>query len=212
MAMYIDPNRPHEFLQSPNSEVLFEGFHATTYGLHQAGWDLSAHEDFDLHSGYKCIALAGRHPCGLEFITHKTRMDHRDHAMLARDREFLEFHQFRTGTGLGFKFHVARISEKIEWVYHRMPPPAYISAWSESDKFAPIDPTPSTEQRWTLAESSVFRKLKGDVDIYVPNHSVSELLKMIKDKQAPEQKEIRERARKNEMRQKNEIKCQLIAI
>lgn len=147
-------------------EVFFSGFRANTYGLQQAGWEVSAHQDFE----YMRIRLALRH------------RDRQLYAVTdAVDYNFMDVH----GRGGLPQFRVVQMSSKIEVVMH-----------DDFRGFRAVDTSPqyTTTERKSIEDFGIFATpLVRTEEIIVAPADVSELMEQIRRLQSPEQKAIRDR-------------------
>lgn len=145
------------------------GWTSDTIQLARAGWQISAREDHRMNR----MSLAIRHPEGdlhgiSDFIDPKYEKRQMSHMHLS----------FRLQLARRIDFRV--VGE-------------FAHGWS------PVDPYPSysSEGIYSLEDLAWFRKLpEPDNDIIVTPPSMEEILKMALDHQAPKQKELREKARR----------------
>lgn len=199
----------NHIVKSPITHVNFAGFRSTTYELSRNGWAISAYEQMDYSKGYdRVIQLAMKHEGGLVLMSsaYMTDMDSMTRSLPTFD----------------FNVMAASVESRSSFMVRR-PDPISIDVMDRS--FAPIDCVPENTSidlsSINFDEFCLFKPLNDMTTIYVPKATEAELMKIILEKQAPKQKEIRERRRKEGLRNgvadcarnsNDLIKAQLIAI
>ena len=168
--------------------VNLAGYESDTHRLQKAGWALSVRNVEDRGHGFGSIELAMQHRAlRLHAITHPLSL---------RD---LFFARPDASTVLAFfsaaQFNVAAIAPEIQMQIMTTP---------SASAFTAIDATPQwgRAERVDLSKLGMFRTLavSEELDFYVPEKSVAELLEIIRQKQEPIQAEIREKHRRSAMR------------
>lgn len=172
--------------------VHFCGWVTTLPALQQAGWELSAEQDF-VGMG---VRIAMRHSdWQLRAVTESVDFNFFDHYSIARARPM--------------DFHIAHFASTL-----------YAVAEGDFTRFAPIDAMPqfiSTERK-SIDDFGIFATpLARTEEIIVDPHDVMALLERIKDLQRPEQAALRERNRARERRldqpiQRQSFHAQILSI
>ncbi|QBQ99239.1 hypothetical protein [Paraburkholderia pallida] len=180
----------HRVLSLPH-RVHFCGWVATLPALQQAGWELSAEQDFHRYG----VRIAMRHrDLQLRGITNTIEFDFYDRSPF-RDRPL--------------DFSIAYMASALHVVTN-----------DNVSAFSPIDAMPqfiSTERK-SIDDFGIFATpLARTEEIIVDPHDVMALLDRIKDLQRPEQAAIRERNRSRERRldepgQRTQFHAQILSI
>jgi len=162
--------------------IWFAGWHSTLPALQQAGWELSAEQDFNWLS----VRIAMRHrDFGLHAVTEKV------------DCRFFDRHEY----GRTFDFRVVFMANDLK-----------IQIMNDNfSAFSPIDAMPqflNTEIK-SIEDFGIFATpLARTEEIIVEPETVMSMLEKIKSMQSPEQAAIRERNRSRERRQGEPIQRQ----
>lgn len=184
------------FLQSAPVKVRFAGWESTTHQLQAAGWQLAIRREFDLSMRPDLsIQLALKHEQARLFaLARPLTMDIseiHEHLSMGREQGFINFMKDKY-----FEvFCVAPdiVERQIVPTHNYMP-----------SSFMPIDASPQytdlKTKDFSLEDLAIFRPLNPDSEIVVHPSMIPELLGKIRNAQAPKQKEIREKKRKEEMR------------
>lgn len=172
-----------------------------------AGWALSAYERMDERSYDKVIQLSMKHEAGIILMSS---------AYVAK-------YDYMTRALPVFDFNVMAASIESRSSFIAQPRPVEIDI--NPGSFVPIDIVPEMKRidlsRINFEEFCLFRPLNDSATIYVPKATEAELMDLILKKQAPKQAEIREKRRKEGLRNgvidctrtsKDLIKAQIIAI
>lgn len=204
-------------------KVLFQGFESDTVRLQQAGWEISARQAMDEFRYCMTVQLAMRNRrLNLHAVTTVIRLDGRMAHFAANGAMHEIIDYFRS-----LYFEVIGIGSDIEFQSHS---PAIrvmgdfgldeINLKPGSINYFPVDTRPqwiAAPERFKLSDLCLFRKVDGVQEFLVDQASVDDLMNLILKKQAPKQKEIRERARRAEFKRefenfqdRGEIKAQLI--
>jgi len=168
----------------PNFSVYWAGFKAKLYDLHRSGWTVSIDENF--HNRTYSIAIQNHllHVVGLcGHITDDFLMGYKRNPDRARGLRFENIDHFPTlqMQYLSFKVQINIVAD------HRY------STFSRVDG---IDVMPGhTIDLETVLPNNEYVKAP-ESEIVVPEYTIPELMGLIKERQAPRQKEIRERLRK----------------
>lgn len=165
---------------SPLCPVFFAGFESNTYQLQREGWQLAYEHAY----GIDGIRLALKHEkAGLYALTVPVAMS--------------AVHAWRHGDhGATIPFHVQYMGSNAR--LQIIPVRTSMKSWNA------FDATP--EMCWDVRELTFdelipFRPLSADApEIVIPQGNVSELLALALQMQDPKQKEIRERQRKQALR------------
>lgn len=195
------------FLYSPVCEISFAGFRATTLGLQNAGWELSARQGHSPNRAGYDIQLMMNHSGG--GLTMLSSMQMIDYSFLRDKMMSNEMHFDVVGLQVGERsFFMPKVR------------PFEIDFSARS--FNAIDATPSLERidlnKIDLMKFGVFKKINDSANIFLPEKTISELMDDILSKQKPIQDEIRKNRKREEFVQdfnrnpNEEIKVQLIAV
>lgn len=207
------------FLQSAPVKVRFAGWESTTHQLQVSGWQLSIREHLDLYMRPDLsIQLAMKHEQARLFALARPLsidMGEIHEALhLGRFDSFINFMKDKV-------FEVFCVSPTIE--------ERYIiegKAPIEPPKFMPIDAAPQYEKinmgNFSLEDLAIFRPINPDSEIVVHPEIIPKLMEDIRKAQAPKQKEIREKLRKQALREKGnemngynpakDIKAQIVVV
>jgi hypothetical protein len=163
---------------SPVAKVYWAGWESNTYALQRAGWQLAKK---DCYPGHR-YQFAFSHP-QYRFWGLSEPVDMRD-AIMAVTID---------GRRSGYNMPPIVIRHMASDLRIETRDATYDSM------FMPIDATPGIEQVHTIsmADMDIFRIIGDAKEILVPEPNVSELLSQIIEKQAPYQKELREKRRRN---------------
>lgn len=180
-------------------KVFFAGFESDTFRLQRAGWQLSMENTIEMCRDGHTVRLAMKHEqARLYALTNRVPLGSRYLAAVTFGetqavRQFIE----------SVQFDVICVAPAIQFqVIPEMGPMS----------FQAIDATPQFMDRKTvdLETIGMFKPLalSEDVELYVPEKSVPELLELIRQKQEPIQKELREKKRKAAMRE--DVRAQML--
>jgi hypothetical protein len=172
-------------VENPRVDIQWAGWTTDTYGLQQQGWQISVQES---HATME-MRIAIKHPSGLYGWTKGLNlrgfgMDRKSfHSGMAVQLEYL-----------GPDLQMTRRTYHLESI--------------DFDKFQPVDATPGFVETEVMGidDFNIFRPLKKESEIIIPQQNVSELLHKISELQAPKQDEIRKnrrRARDKMLREAN---------
>lgn len=169
----------------PNFSLYWAGFKSTLFDLHRAGWQINSEENIY----NRTLSIAIKNPLlkvvGLCSVDSTFLMQYRQSPERSRGLRFEDNNYFPT-------LQMQYLSFNIE---------IRIVGNSSSDyKFSiveNIDIMPEhTIKLSELLDYKIDYKKYNDSDILVPDYTIPELMQLIKEKQAPRQKEIRERLKK----------------
>ncbi len=201
-------------IRSPAVTVRFAGFTSDTWTLQRNGWQLSCEQGFSPFSADYTVRLALKNEQArlyaltntIELARHWIGM-----AMTGQYREFAENVQ-------KIEFHVQHMSTSMSVV---IPERAqFATAWNAFDALPSYEAIQSKEM--SLDQFCLFKPINHNVDLILDQKSVAEVMAFILKKQAPKQAEIREKLRKEKLREKfgefdgyeptKDIKAQIISI
>lgn len=202
-------------ITSPVTQVNFAGFRASTAMLASKGWAISADQEVCHSHGGTRIQLSLRHESGVMLMSSAFMLDYR--------QVLQEITGFQ---GMNIEFDILGVSLEGRSSFVARPTPVEIDVFaSNKESFYPIDTTPRYEKMdmgtIDFDKFCLFRPLNDMATIYVPKATEAELMELILKKQAPKQAEIRERRRKEGLRNgiadmargsNDLIKAQLVAI
>ena len=159
-------------------ELHWRGWRSDTLTLQKNGWLLSTNEQFNDHSFEKCVRIALRHPSEIygygQFSYPAEYFMERNYLSIAPN----------FSVSMDLAHHIDLISP-----YH-----VDLDA-----RFLPIDAQPSMmefpKDRISLEKVTWFREMP-EKEVFLQEPSFHELMDKILDIQAPKQKELREKARK----------------
>jgi len=183
-------------ISSPVAEVHFAGWRSDTKRLQSAGWEISMQQD---HYG-QSLQLAMRHEkLGLIAVS-----DHVENYEFRRLEPSLSRFPYIFNIVSMSMFGSSQILPQMKFHVHE---PS--SAWS------PIDAEPAFEVDCvvkSLDDLLPFRKIHvpPECELIVDPDSINQMMKRIIDLQAPKQKEIREKARKEKRR--SNVEAQIITL
>ncbi len=174
-------------------KVCFAGFESDTLRLHRAGWKISAEQNLSLRNGMPTVRLAFRHDgLRLTALTDEVVLDRKLYGLIHNEREKL------WGFYGEIVFNVRYVAPEIHIQTHGMMRDMEFS-WKA------VDPVPQMQTyRHNLNDIAMFKTIDvGDgVELYVEEKSVGELLDLIRTKQSVTQKELREKHRKAQERER----------
>lgn len=196
-------------IRSPIVQVNFAGFRSTTAELQRNGWALSAYQDFDCRMAARTVRLMMHHESGGLTMVSKLWLSDMGDIQRVMQNQALP------------PFDVIGVSLDGRSTFVSIPKPLEIDF--QPGMFKPIDAMPSVDRidlsAFDFTKFGVFKPLNESTNIYVEEKSVPELLKLIEEKQAPKQAEIRKKNRTKEFMEQafkespnQHIKAQLIAI
>lgn len=204
--MAISHNEAASYMvASPICEVNFAGFRSTTLDLQNAGWQLAIDEQiYHPHMARRDITLAMKYN-GIQLYAIAT-CDYRifqQHIHAIRNRHIEQ--------APPIIFTVHQVYPEHGRMMITSAPKVVSMMVQESQSFLPFDATPSY-QEVDIKDLSLFRVFDQNNEIIVDNDpSVMDLVDKILAKQAPKQKEIRERLKREQAREefKNSLKPKL---
>lgn len=184
--------------------VYFAGFISDTMTLQKAGWDLSIQQQSFINSPDPQITLAMRLPASgesLYAISHG--------ASIRRWYEEIRRGNYRAYDSI--EFHVQCMGSSPQVQYVTLPRGTGFQKFNSFNAI-PFEVDAPTFKRIPLKDLVPFKTINPDSsEIWIPQDKVNEALERIIELQAPKQKEIRERERKEELRNANtdNIKAQI---
>jgi len=164
-------------------EIYFAGFKSNTYELQQSGWQLSAEQAYEKAA----MRIAMKHEgARLYMLTNWCNYSAWQAAATATARGHYQASALPplTVTAVFADGRVTYMETTHKW------------------NFTPIDAMPqyADTTSYRFEDFVPFKPLNRDAPaIYVPEHTVPELLDLIMQKQDPKQQEIRERMRRESM-------------
>lgn len=187
----------NSYTESPITHVNFAGFRSSTYELSRNGWAISAYERVCESTMDHVLQLSMKHEGG----------------MVLMSSAFMTRYDFMTRTIPKFELKVTAASIDYKSCFFHRPQPIEIEM--NQGAFLPIDVLPKRKEinlsTLNFEDFCIFRPLNDSATIYVPKATEAELMKMILDKQAPKQDIIREK-RKRESLRDGGISCERTSI
>ncbi len=180
------------FFQSRPIEVYFKGFRSDTRTLQAAGWQLSIEQQENTpYRGYKCRLAMQHVESGILMYAHEPIDIDLEVVMCSYVVEAAK----RQLTGPFTVQHVVTNHHDIHLHVVRSGSRFNFQAVDAEPLMMPVDNV-------SLRDLCVFRTITPDSEILVPPQSVPELLAHIQSLQDPKQKEIRERNKKRDARER----------
>lgn len=167
-------------LQSPPMKLHWAGWTSDTWTLQRAGWDVSVSENYDAMTFNLNIQMALRYR-DLYAISARASLPP-GRGNMRYDMDMLR----------EMSINIDQMGADIisrPYVYHTL------LNWSD---FSPVDTRPDYVEvdSQSMRNANIFRKIESANDIVVPEYSVQQLLDMALEMQAPKQREIRDKMRK----------------
>lgn len=190
--------RSEGWISSIPLEVYWEGWRSNTYELQQSGWELAAQQD--------------PYTFGLQIALRNRKIGLVGLSQFISERIYFEVSRFGGPSPSQLPpIYITSMSNRPE--IHRV---EYINSTIDSPHvpWAAIDARPEYHNYSidTIEDLIPFRKIEvpEEKELIIDPNSVPELMSRILNLQAPKQKEIREKARRERKRQN--IEAQIITI
>ena len=166
---------------SPNTRVYWAGWEGHTLALQQAGWEISAEQNY-CNMGYR---FAFKHPVLKMYgISHPV------------DEFAIRSHYQSPHLSPFPPIQLAHIASDLRVYIH-----------DNLDCFKPIDAAPSVcmDEIRNIEDFKIFRTIAKCRDTVIEKHTVPELLELILKYQSPRQKELREKKRREYRKFQREV-------
>ena len=166
----------------PNFSLYWAGFKSTLYDLHKSGWEINTEEN--LYN--RTLNIAIKNPL-LKVVGLCSHIN----------SEFLQIYRNRPERTRGLRFEDNNVFPTLQMQYLSFNIEIKIVESGFSfNKFSRVESIDIRPEHTVKLSELLDYKTYNDSDILVPDYTIPELMNLIKEKQAPRQKEIRERLRK----------------
>lgn len=165
----------------PNFSLYWAGFKSTLLDLHRAGWQINSEENIY----NRTLSIAIKNPL-LKVV-----------GLCSVDSTFLMQYRRSPERSRGLRFECNDMFPTLQMQYLSFNIEIRIVGNRSSDyKFSRVENIDIMPEHTIKLSELLDYKKYNDSDILVPDYTIPELMQLIKEKQAPRQKEIRERLKK----------------